>query len=192
MNKILQKIAFVLRIRYWASISGFLRKYWFGLLGMQIGKKTLLPKIKVTWPQQVSIGSNCNLEENIIFKYDGIWKPGPSIIIGNEVFIGNNCEFNITKGISIGNYANIATGCRFVDHDHGKSLKYLIGVQAADERSIKIGKDVWLGCNVIILKGVVIEDGAIVGAGAVVTKSILANEIWAGIPAKKIGERILL
>ena len=192
MDKILQKIGFVIRVRYWGKITGFIRKYWFSIFGMQIGKNTFLQKISVTWPHQVRIGNNCNLENNIIFKYDGIWKTGPSIVIGDKVFIGNSCEFNITKGIEIGNHANIASGCRFIDHDHGKSLKNLIGEQPADQRSIKIGNDVWLGCNVIILKGVVIDDGAIVGAGAVVTKSILANEIWAGIPAKKIGDRNLL
>lgn len=192
MHKILQKIGFIIRLRYGVNISGFLRKYWFSIFGMQIGKNTNLPKMNITWPHQVSIGSDCNLENNIIFKYDGIWKTGPSIIIGNKAFIGSSCEFNITKGIVIGNYANIAAGCRFIDHDHGKSLKFLVGEQAADERPIKIGNDVWLGCNVVILKGVVIDDGAIVGAGAVVTRSILANEIWAGIPAKKIGERNLL
>ena len=66
-----------------------------------------------------------------------------------------------------------------------------MGPQQGIEKAISIGNDVWLGCNVIVLKGVEIGDGAIIGAGAVVTKSILPNEIWAGVPAKKIGERTL-
>jgi acetyltransferase-like isoleucine patch superfamily enzyme len=41
----------------------------------------------------------------------------------------------------------------------------------------------------VVLKGIEIGDGAIVAAGAVVTKSILPREIWAGIPARKIGQR---
>ena len=41
----------------------------------------------------------------------------------------------------------------------------------------------------MVLAGVSIGDGAIVGAGAVVTKSVPAGEIWAGVPAKKIGVR---
>jgi acetyltransferase-like isoleucine patch superfamily enzyme len=36
----------------------------------------------------------------------------------------------------------------------------------------------------------VIGDGVVVGAGAVVTKSIPDYEIWVGVPARKIGERI--
>lgn len=191
MNKIIHKIAFVFRIRYYSKFTGALRKYWFFIFGMRVGSNTILPKIFITWPHQLRIGNNCNLENNIIFKFDGIWQKGPAILIGNEVFIGSGCEFNITSGIKIGHFANIASGCRFIDHDHGKSLASRIGAQRSDEQPIFIGDDVWLGCNVIILKGVVIGAGAIVGAGAVVTKSILPNEIWAGIPAKKIGERSL-
>jgi acetyltransferase-like isoleucine patch superfamily enzyme len=37
--------------------------------------------------------------------------------------------------------------------------------------------------------GVWIGDGDVIAAGAVVTKAVAANEIWAGVPAKKIGLR---
>jgi acetyltransferase-like isoleucine patch superfamily enzyme len=42
---------------------------------------------------------------------------------------------------------------------------------------------------VTVLKGVIIGDGAVIAAGAVVNKPIYPFEIWAGIPAKKIGQR---
>ena len=41
----------------------------------------------------------------------------------------------------------------------------------------------------IVLQGVKIGDGAVVAAGAVVTKDIPANEVWGGVPAKKIKDR---
>jgi acetyltransferase-like isoleucine patch superfamily enzyme len=43
----------------------------------------------------------------------------------------------------------------------------------------------------LVLKGVTIGNGAIVAAGAAVTKSIPEYEIWAGVPARKIGKRKL-
>jgi acetyltransferase-like isoleucine patch superfamily enzyme len=189
MTRLIQKIGFIFRLKFYSKFVSRIRIMWFSLLGMRVGNKTILPRMTVTWPHQVMIGSHCYLENNIQFKYDGIWKSGPSICIGNQVFIGTNCEFNIRKGIVVGDHSNIASGCHFVDHDHGKSIQVLIGQQIGDERAIKIGSDVWLGCNVVVLKAVEIGDGAIVGAGAVVTKSIPSNEIWAGIPAKKIGIR---
>jgi len=48
---------------------------------------------------------------------------------------------------------------------------------------------VWIGTGCKILYGVHLGRGCIVGAGAVVNKSIPPYEIWAGVPAKKIGER---
>lgn len=52
-----------------------------------------------------------------------------------------------------------------------------------------IGNDVWIACNVVVMQGVTIGDGAVIGAGAIVTKAVGPYEIWAGVPAKKIGQR---
>ena len=54
---------------------------------------------------------------------------------------------------------------------------------------VSIGKDVLIGANVTILKGVNIGDGSIIGANSVVTKKIPPYEIWAGIPAKFLKNR---
>jgi acetyltransferase-like isoleucine patch superfamily enzyme len=189
MSYIIQQTGFVIRKRYWPLFSGFFRKMWLQLLGMKIGAGTTVPPLFITWPHQVSLGANCALEEQISFKFDGIRKPGPSIFIGDHVFIGSGCEFNIRLRIDVGSDSLIASGCRFVDHDHGVEPGRLMREQHGPEKAIKIGKNVWLGCNVVVLKGVEIGEGAVVAAGAVVTKSIAGNEIWAGIPARKIGER---
>ena len=57
------------------------------------------------------------------------------------------------------------------------------------EDAIILEDDVWIGVNAVVLKGVTIGRGAIVAAGSVVTKSIGAYEIWAGVPARKIRVR---
>jgi acetyltransferase-like isoleucine patch superfamily enzyme len=189
MAYLVQQGGFVLRFRYWAGLMSWLRKSWYTLFGMKVGSGTALPKLYMTWPNQVVIGQNCTLEHNIYFKFDGLWQPGPSIRIGNQVFIGNNCEFNISQGIEIGHNALIASGCRFIDHDHGMLLGAPMNSQSGAKQAIKLGSDVWLGCNVVVLKGVEIGEGAVVAAGAIVTKSILPYEIWAGVPARKIGQR---
>ena len=53
---------------------------------------------------------------------------------------------------------------------------------------ITVGNNVTIGAMAIIMPGVKISDGAIISAGAVVLKgtSIGPNEIWAGVPAKRI------
>ncbi len=157
---------------------------------MRIGAGTALPRLRVTWPHQVSLGARCVLDYDIYFKFDGPWLPGPSIIIGDGVWIGADCEFNIHEKIVIGNDTMVAAGCRFLDTDHGFSDKSIPMIrQPGRTSSITVGADVWIGAEAVILKGVTIGRGAIVGAGAVVTKSIPEFEIWAGVPAKKMGVR---
>jgi acetyltransferase-like isoleucine patch superfamily enzyme len=143
----------------------------------------------MTWPHQVSIADGCLLEPDLFFKFDGVCLPGPSILIGEGTFIGRGCEFNIRKGITVGKRAAIASGCKFVDHDHDISDPGQMDSRPGEEAAIAIGDDVWLGANVVVLKGVMIGRSAVVGAGAVVTRSIPGGEIWAGIPARKIGAR---
>jgi len=188
-NKSIHQAFFVLKFRLIAVFCAWIRKSWYRLQGMQIGSKTQLPPIQVNWPHQIVIGRACKLEAGIRFKYDAAWKPGPSVRIGNHVFIGSGCEFNITSHIGIGDHSLIASGCRFIDHNHGIEPGLPMSEQDCPAAPISIGEDVWLGCNVVVLKGVKIGDGAVIGAGAVVTKTVMPMEIWAGVPARKIGER---
>lgn len=54
---------------------------------------------------------------------------------------------------------------------------------------VRIGNDVWIAANAIILPRVAIGDGAVVGAGAVVTKDVPPMAIVGGVPARVIGFR---
>jgi len=58
-------------------------------------------------------------------------------------------------------------------------------------KPVKLGRGATVGVRCVILPGADIGENAIIGAGAVVTKDthVPANEIWAGVPARKIGER---
>lgn len=162
---------------------------YYRIHGMKIGKSVSFFRLHTTWPHQVSIGNSCVLEHDVYFKFDGIWKPGFSIKLGDNIFIGAGTEFNIRKYIEIGKNTLIASGCRFIDHDHGTHRGFLMREQQCPEKGIIIGEDVWIGANAVILKGVCIGEGAVVAAGAVVNRSIPPYEIWGGVPAKKIGER---
>ncbi len=48
---------------------------------------------------------------------------------------------------------------------------------------VRIGDNVWIGMNAVILKGVTIGENAVVAAGSVVSKSVAANTVVAGNPA---------
>jgi acetyltransferase-like isoleucine patch superfamily enzyme len=190
MSESAERGTFQLRAKT-ASALAQIRTAWWRLLGMHIGPGTFLPKIHVTWPHQVSLGANCVLEHDVYFKYDGIWAPGPSLIIHDRVFIGFGCEFNMKRRIEIGADCLIASGCKFIDHDHALTRRDVPMREqtTGHEAEIILSPDVWLGVNAVILKGVHIGRGAVVAAGAVVTGNIQDYEIWAGVPARKIGDR---
>ena len=159
--------------------------------GLRAGAGTLLPRIHVTWPHQVAFGARCVLEPGSTFKFDGIWRRGPAMRFGDDVFIGRDCEFNVRRRFEIGANGLIASGCRFVDHDHGFADRSRPMNQQADgaEVPIVIADDVWIGANVVVLKGVTIGRGAIIAAGSVLTRSVGEYEIWGGLPARKLRDR---
>ena len=168
------------------SPSSLFRKALWRLRGAAIGPRTRLPACHAPWPHQVRIGADCRLQHGIFFTYDHYWTPGPSILVGDRVFIGSGVEFNIQGRIEIGDDCLIASGCFFVDHDHGTRTGGPINSQPNEIEPIRLGKNVWLGARCIVLKGVHIGDGAVIGAGSTVTKSVPAGGVWAGNPARTL------
>ena len=53
---------------------------------------------------------------------------------------------------------------------------------------ITIGQNVWFGARCIVLKGVTIGDNSVIAAGSIVVKSIPANCVAAGNPARVVKE----
>lgn len=53
----------------------------------------------------------------------------------------------------------------------------------------RIGHDVWIGDNVVIMAGLTIGDGAVVGAGAVVTRDVAPYDVVVGAPARRVRSR---
>jgi acetyltransferase-like isoleucine patch superfamily enzyme len=190
LNYFVAQSLFVCRFRYLNKWGCLINTFLLRLKGMDVGLGTYVPKIKVTWPHQVKLGDNCIVEHGVYFHYDGIYKEGPSICIGDNVFIGNNTEFNITDKLTIGKDCLIAAGCSFIDHNHGVTIGIPIREQLAPKQEIILENDVWLGCRVVILMGVCIGEGAVIAAGSVVNKSIPSYEIWGGAPARFIKKRL--
>ena len=51
---------------------------------------------------------------------------------------------------------------------------------------IRIGNNVWIGGNVVILPGVTSGDGAVIGAGSVVTRDVPAHTLAVGNPCRPL------
>ncbi|MCK9544160.1 MAG: acyltransferase [Novosphingobium sp.] len=111
------------------------------------------------------------------------------IKIANNTVINYNCIIHGLGGVTIGSDVLFSPNVQMYAQNHGTARDRLIRSQSNESKGIKIGNDVWIGAGVIILDGVTIETGAIIGAGSIVNKNVPSYEIWAGNPAKKIGER---
>ena len=109
----------------------------------------------------------------------------------SNISIGDNCYFNHNCSITSLNKVMIGDNCMFgnnvviVDHNHLIKSNEISGKEF-EKSEVKIGNNVWIGANSVILKGVHIGDNSVVAAGAVVTKNIASKEIWGGVPARKI------
>ena len=63
---------------------------------------------------------------------------------------------------------------------------YSVSIDGCFQHLIKIGNNVWIGGNVVVLPGVTIGDNVTIGAGSVVNKDIESNSIAVGNPCKVI------
>lgn len=113
------------------------------------------------------------------------------------VKVGKNCRFNrnISFGsepylISIGNHVSFSVrGATFITHEGGHWV--LKGLDKKYEDTfgfgrITIGDNVFIGSGVTFLRGVTVGENVIIGACSLVNKSLPANGVYAGVPAKYI------
>jgi acetyltransferase-like isoleucine patch superfamily enzyme len=94
-----------------------------------------------------------------------------------------HCYLQAKNGIEIEEGTMFAPGVQIISANHSKeNLKH-----HDHSKPVKIGKNCWLGGNVVILPGVEIGDNTVVGAGSVVTKSYPeGNLVLVGSPAKPL------
>jgi acetyltransferase-like isoleucine patch superfamily enzyme len=115
---------------------------------------------------------------------------GGRIIIGDNVGMSSTA-IHCNKSITIGNGVRIGGNTVIYDTDF-HSLGFETRTKEKENianvlmKAVVIGDNVFIGAHCTILKGVTIGNNSIIGAGAVVSKSIPANEIWAGNPVKFI------
>lgn len=125
------------------------------------------------------------------FNIGGKSKISHDLIAGEYSYIGKGAV--IYPGVSIGRYTMLAQNVQILGADHNYDL---VGTPTTFSgrpllKRTFIGRDVWVGANVIISAGVTLNDGCIVAAGSVVTKSVPPFEIVGGVPAKFIKRRFV-
>lgn len=107
------------------------------------------------------------------------------IKIGNNIWTNNNIMICSVNYIEIGDETLIGQYVTIMDFEaHG--IQPDRRRQIGEIGKVIIGKNTWLGNNVIILKNSEIGDNSIVASGAVVSGKFPANVIIGGVPARII------
>lgn len=111
---------------------------------------------------------------------------GPKYIeLGNDILINRNVSIQGGGGVKIGNDVMIGPEALIwsINHEFSDTERPM-REQGYGGAAVRIEDDVWIGAGSIILPGVHIGRGAIVAAGSVVTGSVSAEVLVAGVPAK--------
>lgn len=132
---------------------------------------------------------HCALDRGVTLLATGDADSEPKISIGRGTYINRFTIIDAHASVRIGSDCMIGPHCYITDANHGTQSGIAVGKQQMVTAAVVIEDGVWLGAHVTVLMGVTIGEGAVVGAGSVVTKSVPANTIVVGVPAKLIRSR---
>ena len=148
----------------------------------QISPKQMFGKgivIRCIGTGQMKIGSRLYTRDSVFLLADE-----GKIIVGNCVFMNRNVSITSKKSINIEDNVTIANNVVIVDHDHKRTGN--VNTELFIAKPVQIEKNVWIGANAVILKGVRIGKNSVIAAGSVVTKDVEENVLVAGVPARII------
>jgi len=139
-------------------------------------RAAMLPKLFA------EVGEGCYIES----PYFANWG-GHHVHLGRNIYANAGLKLVDDTHIYIGDYTMlgpnvvIATAAHPIDAGlRRKGLQY--------NKSVRIGKNCWLGAGVIVMPGVTIGDNVVIGAGSIVTKDIPSNVVAVGNPCKVLRE----
>ena len=139
-------------------------------------RAAMLPKLFA------EVGEGCYIES----PYFANWG-GHHVHLGRNIYANAGLKLVDDTHIYIGDYTMlgpnvvIATAAHPIDAGlRRKGLQY--------NKSVRIGKNCWLGAGVIVMPGVTIGDNVVIGAGSIVTKDIPSNVVAVGNPCRVLRE----
>ena len=133
-------------------------------------------------------GSGCKFNSSPSSNLIGVNRPCiiSTLAENAEIEIGSNCGFSGTviscaTRVVFGDNVRCGANTLIMDTDW-----HTDDARTGHNAPVIIKKDVWLGVNVTVLKGVTIGENTIVAAGSIVTRSLPSNVFAAGESAKII------
>lgn len=130
----------------------------------------------------IADGSSVLIEPPFNFDY------GTNIHFSGKFYANMNCLFLDTGDIFFGTNVKLGPGVQIYTVNHPVDPIERNEKDYWRTASVSVGDNVWIGGGAILNPGVSIGNNSVIGSGSVVTKSIPANVLAAGVPAKIIKE----
>jgi hypothetical protein len=138
----------------------------------------------------IVLGDDVYLDGRVDVMFSSLASPRPQLSIGSRTYINHMTSFSIARCISIGEDVYVASGVKFLDspgHPVDPARRRAKMPPDLEEvKPIRIGNNVWIGMDAIILPGVVVGDGSVVGTRSVVTADVPKYCVVGGAPARVI------
>ena len=128
------------------------------------------------------IGDNCYIEPPLHANW-----AGHHVHFGKNVYANFNLTLVDDTHIYVGDYTMFGPNVTLATAGH-PILPELREQCYQYNAPIHIGKNCWIGANVVIVPGVTIGDNVVVGAGSVVTKDLPDNVVAVGNPCRILRE----
>jgi acetyltransferase-like isoleucine patch superfamily enzyme len=111
--------------------------------------------------------------------------------LGKDVWIGYFCFIDGSGGLELGDHVSISSGVHILTHDSSdfrqhELVKDVENGNHIKRAPVKIGSNVQIGTNSVILPGVTIGDNVVVGALTLINKDVPSNCRVVGSPMKII------
>ena len=167
--------------------SNQLREFGFKSVGKNVA---IHSRASIYCPENIELADNIRIDDYSVIIASGPLKIGSYISIPNFCFIGSR------SGITLQDFSTLAPGVKLFSASDDYSGNFLTNVTVPSEMTgcfsapIEIGKHVIIGTNSVILPGVKIGDGCAIGAFSMVKESLEPWGVYAGIPVKRLYERM--
>jgi acetyltransferase-like isoleucine patch superfamily enzyme len=135
------------------------------------------------------LGNNVGLGRDVHIQTSSVVRIGARTGMNDGARISGSVE--IGRHCAIGPNLNVSSGMHlFRSAEPWKLIAVQERENGLEDRPVTIGDDCWIGAHVVIMRGITIGRGAVVGANAVVTGDVSAYTVVAGVPARRISERM--
>ncbi len=123
------------------------------------------------------VGENCYVEPPLHANWGCHTHFGKNVYANFNLTLVDDTDIFVGDSVMFGPNVTVATAGHPID----PALRIKVG---QFNIPVRIGNNVWIGANSVILPGITIGDNSVIGAGSIVTKDIPENAVAVGNPCR--------